>query len=527
MVKRKGKEKLLPLIVLVLLSILVTGCSRSSNMSNGTKEVINNVDRELKVACGSVPNSGFNPYADAALYEIRACQQVYDYLVSLDEEGKVIPSLAENWVISDDGKTYTFNLRQGVMFSNGEEVKASDVVFSTEMAKVSSYNGARYINFDYAEALDKYTVVLHMKAPEFAFLDKLACGILMVVNETAYKEYGDRYGRSAETTVGSGPYIVTGFIPDEEVILVANEDYFKGVASVKKIKMKAISDKNAAVIALQAGDLDLYLEEISGVFIDTIKSDPSLSLSKFQSLQHVFVPMNNEKPPFNNLEVRKAIAYAIDRDKAVLVGTENQSFLVDFPGLPEFKSFPKVDKGWYSMDVEKAKQIIKDHGLEGTTITIKTYDLTPLPEVATSIQDDLSKIGLNVKIEKLEFNTFLQQTRMTGNYEICVTRLGCRTWDMDDYMHLLFHSSGVGIFNYSRYSNPRMDKILMDGKSEMNEEKREALYGEAVKIMIEDAIQVPLFFQTGFYAHTKDLTINQGLMNFGNGLYLYDYKWIE
>lgn len=514
------KKKITFLLFVLMMVTLVSGCGKSDG--NGQKDQF--ADRVMVAAMAVAPSSGFNPYADVGAVEGMVNVDLYSTLIQKDSNGKMSPYTAEKYEMSADGMTYTFYLRKGVKFSNGAELKASDVKFSIETAMKSPYTYDGYISVGSVEAVDDYTVKVNMKAPDAAFLEKLSSVFYSyIVNEEAYKQYGDQYGKTAEATIGSGPYVLAEYKPGESCTLEANPDYFMGSPDIKTVSIKAISDSNAAIIALQTGDIDIYLDDVPAIAIDSISKDSNLSLKEYQSTVFYFLSMNYETGPFKDVRLRQAVAYAIDRAKVNTFATEGMGTVVDNPGGPSFVGNPG-GKTWYKMDIEKAKQLVKEAGMEGKTIVLKTIGTNPLPKVATAVQDSLNQIGLKIEVQQLEQTAFIDDVR-NGSFELAAARYWGLTMDMDEIMFSRYHSSMIGVYNASRYSNPMMDDVILKAKSEMNPEKRVQLYKEAIKIYTDDAVEIPLFYSPAYRAYTKDLIVSDDQPSYHTGVCFFDYKW--
>lgn len=477
-------------------------------------------ERELIVAIPAFGNT-FNPYGSSGTPEIMyVINQTNDYLVRKDDKGEIVPSLAESFEIAPDGLSYTFHLRQGVKFSNGEEFKASDVKFSIDRGIKSPFTIDGFTEVKDCEVVDDYTAKINMKTANVSFLEKLTNWFAVMVSEKAYEEYGDEVGKTPETTIGTGPYILKEYKSGESAVFEANPDYFLGEAPIKKIRMKVISDTNAAVIALQTGEVDLYADDLPSIAFDSISKNEKLTIGTFPSQYYFLCFMNNQSGPFADVRLRQAVAYAADRQKMMLVGEEGRGVIVDNPGGPDCTANPGGET-WYKQDIEKAKQLVKEAGMEGKTITIRTYSVAPYTKLATALQDDLNKIGLVAKVEQMERNAFIDDVLHKGEFEIGVARYWCITKDMDEVMYCL-HTANIGSFNWSRYSNPKMDELVERAKGELDPEKRKEVYAEAVKLYTEEAPQVPLYYTLSNRAFTKDLTIGDGWLQYTK---FYDFAW--
>lgn len=504
------KRKMVWLLFAGLIAVLAAGCGGQT--SEPAPETV--VDKELVVGLPQVCNN-FDPFASYG-DDTLGHMQVYDTLVIKDKDGKIAPSVAEKYEISPDGKTITFYIRKGAKFSDGTEFKAADAKFSIDKGIASSYTNWAMTGAEGCEVVDDYTVKVGLKKPDISFLEKLTW--IYLVSEAAYQKYGDQYGQTVESVVGTGPYILKEWQPGQLCVFEANPEYFQGAADIKKVRVKSISDANAAVIALQTGEIGLYLKDVPGMAVDTLTQSEKVSLTPFSSYVFMDIIMNCETGPFSDVRLRQAVAYAVDREKMLMVGSEGRGTIVDAPGGPDYIGNPNVQT-WYQMDMEKAKQLVEEAGMAGKTVTIRTMTTDPWPKLATALQDDLNKAGLDAKVEQLEMSAYSEKVWQKADYEIAISRYWSGTKDMSETMSLL--ESG-GSMNFSKYTNPAIDPFLTQASAEADTEVREQLYTEAIKIFTEDVPLVPLFYTQGIRAYSKDLTIEEGNVQYDR---IVHYQW--
>jgi peptide/nickel transport system substrate-binding protein len=526
MKSRNRKSTLVTMLVVTLMIVMLlsSGCNSVADNSveegNAATENVGFEDRELIVATPEA-NNDFDPYDDYG-YNDYGFYQVYDSLVIKNGNGEIVPSLAESFETSPDGKMYTFKIREGVIFSDGNELKASDILFSFEKATTSPYTTYMLLEYESCSIVDEYTVEVVLNAPSASFLQKLST-YLRVVSESAYSEYGDQYGKSLESVVGTGPYILKEWKPSELCVFEANPNYFRGEADIKKLRFKTITDVNAAVIALQTKEVDLYLMAVPGLSITDIEANEELTLTKFPSTILMYSIMNCESGPFSDVRMRQAVAYGVDQNKALIVGTEGEGTLVDSPAGWDYTGNPGEETWYYEQDLEKAKALVKEAGMEGETIVLKTYATDPYPKIATSVQSDLNKIGLNVEVLQMERNAFIEDVLANGDYEIAVCRFSSGTKDMDEVMTAHLSTTNIGISgNWSRYSNPEVDIMLEEARSLSDVGEREKLYAEIIQIYTDEAVEIPMYYTLGNMAYTSDISADVGRVEFAT---MFDFKW--
>ncbi len=510
------KRKLLMLLLfVVMISVIFSGCVGNNN-SEGT-----GTDDRVFVVGVPYFNDTFDPYGSSGYPDIDfVINNTNDYLFMKDDNGNIVPALCESYDLSSDGLEYTFNIRKGVYFSNGEELKASDVKYSLEVAMEAPFTLDGFFDVEKIELVDDYTVKMQMLEINVSMIEKLTNYFAPIVNEKAHTEAGDSYGSSPETTIGTGAYILQEYKEGEYAVFEANENYFMGAPVIKKVEMKVISDADAAMIALQTGEIDAWFDDIPSISYDTLEKNSAINIANYSSARMFRLLLNNEEGIMSNKEVRKAIAYAIDREKALLIGQEGYGIVVDNPGGPDYTGQPGYGT-YYNQDIEKAKRIIQEQGLEGQELTIKTYTTMPYVNIATSIQDDLSKIGLDIKIMQMERNAFIDDVLIDTQFDMAVMSYGSVTRDMDEMMTCLL-TDMIGWFNYNLYANPEFDEIANKGKRELDPEKRKRIYAEAIRIYTDDAVEVPLYYPIGSTAYSNKLIVNENLLP---NKRLFYFKW--
>ncbi len=519
-------KRLLCVFMIVGMSAgLFAGCTKSKQVSEPGETGSSD---EIAIGIPKVTES-FNFYNTTNGYESYSMAQVYDSLVTKDEKENIVPSLAKTYDVSEDGMEYTFHLNKGVKFSDGSELKASDVVYSMNQAIASAYTSWIYEPLvDSCTAADDYTVDIKLKKGSIGFLDYLSnINYFAVLSESVCTTAGDSYGTSVDTIVGTGPYKVTQWKPGESVSYEANEDYFSGAPAIKKFQLKSISDSNTAVIALQTGEIKAYWDDIPGVSYDDIKNDDGLNLVDYVSTIYFEIIMNCETGTFSDVNLRKAAAMAVSRENMLTVGAEGQGIICDYPGDRDGSTVgdPQVFGEWYQSDMEAAEKLVEAAGAAGKSVTIKTYADDPYPTLATILQDALTSIGFNVTVQQMERSAFIDEVTTKGDYEIGICRWAAGTTDMDEIWYGSLDTDSIGApGNWSWYSNPDLDSILEAAGSETDAEARKALYKQAIEIFNRDVPQIPLYYPNGSRAYSKDLKIADGLVQYNR---MYDYSYAE
>ena len=439
--------------------------------------------------------------------------EIFSGLVTLDRSLKIVPDIAESWDISSDGRTYTFKLRKGAKFHNGREVTAQDFKFSIERAadpKTDSHTADTYLG-DVKGVLDKlagkakevsgvkvvddHTLQLILDEPRFYFLAKLTYPTAFVVDKDNV-ESGSKW---TDKPNGTGPFKLKEWRKGEQILLERNPDYYLEPAKLDQVKFLLAGGSPMTMHANNEVD-------VSGVSINDIEQiqDPKNQLNKefvvAPSLDVWYIGFNTEVPPFDDPKVRQAFNQSLDKDKiiaVVLKGLYQRANGVLPPGMPGYN--PNL-KG-LGFDPAKAKSLLQESKYKGNlppiTFTIPSSSTTVDPVTEAIVEQWKTNLGVEVKIQQSEWATFLQDIKRNpakgkkNNFQLYELGWAADYPDPQDFVDILFHSKSLD--NNGVYSNPEVDKLIDQARSESNSEKRFKLYQDAEQIIVNDAAWVPLY----------------------------------
>ncbi len=353
---------------------------------------------------------------------------VYSFLFRLGANGSIIPDLAESWEYENEGKSVVFHLRQGVYFQDGNEVfaegearevVASDVVYSLErMATVEGTQApSDYLqNFESVEAIDDYTVRLNLKNPD-ALLFVMGRGITGagILPQEAVEHFGDLWSTHP---IGSGPFQMDEYIPDESVTLSANEDHWV-VPNVDGIVIKIIPDETVAGIALEAGEI-YSMVTLTTSIVEQFEGNEDFVQLVDPCPFNYYVQFNMTNPLLAQYEVRKAIAHAVDGAlimKTVVGGLYVGGCGTAGPGVPGYDE--NLCEKYMTYDPELAAQVLTDAGWaknansiwekDGQTLTfnMEIWNSSPMPDIATAVLTQLQEFGADATLTQVEFGTWI------------------------------------------------------------------------------------------------------------------------
>jgi peptide/nickel transport system substrate-binding protein len=437
-----------------------------------------------------------DPFVPSDNGSIYAIAQICEPLVSADADGTgLTPGLAESWTVSDDGLTYTFKLRDGVMFSDGTPVTADDVTFSLGkvMDPAAAY-GFAFAPVASVEAVDPQTVKLVLKQAYTPILSALSLFSASIVAKKAYEADATAFGVKP---VCSGPFMVDTYERGSQVVLVPNPHYWgKGEDSaalpyVEKVVLRYMPDSNSRVLGLQNGDIDAALSLPLNQAGSIGKTD-GLALEVSPSYRLDYVYLNHAKKPTDDKRIRLAMNYAANHDammKAVYFGYGE----VPNSFMPKVNYWsPNVAAIPY--DLDKAAALVKEAGYDGTPIQlmVDTGNATSR-QIATILQSSFKQIGLAVEIVEFDNGTAFGMTQ-SGDYQAYVSYITSDINDSDELATLQADGTGSTKSFFSNYDNPEVTKLLAEARATPDGAARAALYEKIQGIVYNDGYSIPLNF---------------------------------
>ncbi len=309
----KTKKFLAIALALVMCVGVLTGCGTTTSNPTPAATGSGASSNGIVIAIDADIDT-LHPSDYSTTVELNVLNQIYDTLIYMNPDGAHDPEarLAETWEASDDGLTYTFHLRDDATFHDGTPVTAEDVVFSLELYQNSSYQNSFVNGLDYAEATDDHTVVCHLTSPYAPFL--LGVAVCHIASKAYYDSDPDAF---VSNPIGSGPYKFVSRTRGSNVVLEAYDGYYRGVADIPSVTFEVIPNQATMAVALQTGEIDFA--EIDPVNISQLEGIDSVSTMEVATSSFTYVTMNLDREPFNNVLVRQAINYALNRDNFVLM----------------------------------------------------------------------------------------------------------------------------------------------------------------------------------------------------------------
>lgn len=444
--------------------------------------------------------ASLDPHVVTAANDFRILVNLYDGLVR-NKPGtlEIEPALATGWDISEDGLTYTFNLREGVTFHDGTAFDAAAVKFNFDRMLDETHpfhdTGPFPLSFFFSAITevttpDDMTVAFTLNEPYAPFMSNLASPTGLIVSPSAVEASGAEYGRNP---VGTGPFKFEEWQSNARVVASRNDAYWDGAPPLEAVVFRPITDANTRVAEMLSGGIDVLLETPPDN-VATFRSDASFTVHETSGPHLWFLILNLKEGPFTDVRVRQAANYAINKESLVTDVLQGTADVAAGPTPPAFNWAYNEALEPYPYDPDRARELLAEAGAEGASLTFYVTEggsgmLDPVP-MATAIQADLAAVGLDVSIETYEWNSFLGEVNPGLEGKADMAEMAWMTSDPDTPPFLALRTAAwpeQGGFNSGYYSNPRVDELLDEARTSTDQARRAELYKEMQEIVYEDA----------------------------------------
>ena len=527
--------------------LALTGCggSKTSDTTDNTAGAENESTAEVKGV--DVDTTG---YLVAALnadiqtadvqktskdYEVpfNIFDRLVDVEVGTDGNSKIVPSLAESWDISDDGLEYTFHLRQGVKFHNGNDFTAEDVAYTFHrMLTVEGGVNTEFIDqikgadellagetdtLEGVEVVDDYTIKVTLKEPFAGFLASISSPGVSIYDSEATEAAGDQFGMDPAVTVGTGPFEFSSWSFNNQLVLTRNEDYWKGASGLPGVVIKIIPDTETQSMMFESGELDILDLDYAADSVDRFTETYPDQIVQGPRVGIVYFTMNFNKEPFQDVRVRKAVQMSIDRQAILdaLYGGRGQVEQGIFPhGLIGFNP----DQEEIKYDPEAAKALLAEAGyadgfdMEIAADSSASDTMTMALEI---VSDQLAEVGIRAEIKNYDESTWLE-TRKSGELGSFMSTWSADYNDPDNFIYTFFGNEEKTRIRSINYPDTEVMERVAKARTLVNEDERLAEYKALEeKIIHEDAAWVPMFSRLHLFAVSKRV---QGFAPLWSGL---------
>jgi peptide/nickel transport system substrate-binding protein len=470
--------------LIMVLGLALAGCGSTSKSSSGkaSKEGTSSAPQEITYAQTSKV-VGLSPIMTNDSVSQNVINQIYETLFTRDPDTMKIKPLLATGYDNPDKLTWVIHLRKGVKFTDGTPFNAEAVKYDFDKLrdpKTGAPRGSLLAAIDTITVKDDNTVVLKTKQPYGPMLADLSHGNAAIVSPTA-----DKKQDLMKQPVGTGPFMLKEWVPGDHVTLVKNPNYWQGPAKLDKVTFKVVPDENTAISMLQTGQVD-FIDGVPAEQWDRVKSLNTVATIKKAGTPVSYLGFNVRKAPMNNLAFRQAVSYAIDRDAYVKqlngLGTKSNSIIG-----PKVSGYdPSVEQEGYNYDPAKAKQLIKANGWTGKTINMLVANTSSYMQMAQIVQDQLKKVGLNVKMTTMEWGTFLDVSRK-GNFDLTFLGWTNSTGDGSELLYPNLASDNIGTSNVTGYNNKQFDQLVNESRFNVDQNVRNQKLKAANEVAVKDA----------------------------------------
>ena len=459
--------------------------------------------------------------------------RLVDVEVGTDGNSKIVPSLAESWEISDDGLEYTFHLRQGVKFHNGNDFTAEDVAYTFHrMLTVEGGVNTEFIDqikgadeilagetdtLEGVEVVDDYTIKVTLKEPFAGFLASISSPGVSIYDSEATEAAGDQFGMDPAMTVGTGPFEFSSWSFNNQLVLTRNEDYWKGASGLPGVVIKIIPDTETQSMMFESGELDILDLDYAADSVDRFTETYPDQIVQGPRVGIVYFTMNFNKEPFQDVRVRKAVQMSIDRQAILdaLYGGRGQVEQGIFPhGLIGFNPVQEEIK----YDPEAAKALLAEAGyadgfdMEIAADSSASDTMTMALEI---VSDQLAEVGIRAEIKNYDESTWLE-TRKSGELGSFMSTWSADYNDPDNFIYTFFGNEEKTRIRSINYPDTEVMERVAKARTIVNEDERLAEYKALEeKIIHEDAAWVPMFSRLHLFAVSKRV---QGFTPLWSGL---------
>ena len=475
------KRKILALfLALMTVSTVLCGCKDGSGDqgaegNHGYEERMAN--NEIVVGIAQDLEDSLDPHLSASAGSREVLFNIYEGLVKPNSDGELICAVARDYKLSDDGRTYTFYLREGVLFHNGQTVTAADVVYSIERCADTSKGAplvAAFSVIQEVKAVDEMTVSITIEKADLDFLSYLTEAIVP-----------NGYDKIDTQPVGTGPFKYVSRSPQENIVMEKFDGYWGEKAKLNQVTYKIYEDATALVMALKGGAIDLCAHLTNAQVSQLDEAQFQILEDTMKLVQAVY--LNHQAEPFNNEAVREALCYAIDRQQIMDFVAGGRGTAVGSSMYPAFtKYFMPELVDYYPYDPAKAKDLLAKAGYPNgfeMTITVASNN-KPHVDTAEVVAEQLRAVGINVKVDLVDWQTWYDEAYKARNFQATVVGLDA------SYMTaraMLERFTSTSSKNFTNYNNPEYDALFTQAVASTDMEEQTALYKQMQRMLTETA----------------------------------------
>ncbi|MEK6748572.1 MAG: ABC transporter substrate-binding protein [Pseudomonadota bacterium] len=463
-----------------------------------------------------------DPITSNDMIALRLTELIFNGLVGINEKQEIVPDLAEKWEVDKEGKNYTFYLRKNAKWhpkgaDEPQPFTAEDVVFTFKIMahpKTITPLKVRYEFIDTVEKIDNYTVKFVLKRPILNALAKFTFKIIPKhgPNNTNYLTREDPF---VQRPIGTGPYMLKEVTANQEVVLIANPNYFGAKANIAQFVAKPFADQNIMMQALTFNAIDMIVT-VNPRNLPELQGDKRFVLQPYNALSYAFFGYNVRNPMLNDARVRKAFTLAINRDEMLKSFFNGQGTVISGPFAPGSWAY-NLDVKPQPFDKAKAAELLKEAGFQAGSdgilekggkklaLTLKVpieKENEAVKRVVLAFKNYLKSVGADVQVSFMEWQAWKESIFAQHDFDIIFA-----SWVFDDSADIssLFHSAEIGAWknNFGGYTSPEVDGLIVESKLTLDHEKRRTIYRKLHEVLADEAPYTFLWTLTNYSAYHK------------------------
>ncbi|MES1023377.1 ABC transporter substrate-binding protein [Gloeocapsa sp. BRSZ] len=431
--------------------------------------------------------------------------QIYDTLLAFNDSGEIVPNLASEWQVSDDGREVTFVLNERITCHDGTPFDANDVKYTADRAinaQTPSVTRGAWGPIESVDVVNPQTVRFRFQTPFAAFVSFMADPFASMICDSN-QEFGDQFGVSR--AVGTGPWQLVSWTRGDEIVLDKNPDYVRygrpvqneGVPYLDRLVVRQIPEAQTRLAGLQTGEVQLIVNPPLDD-LDAVRNDANLELHVAENTgQNFFFEFTVSRPPFNDIRARQAVAHAIDVDAALRVAFDE--------GLVQRERCP-ISRGVFGNDQEfcakygyehnpdRARQLLSEMGYGANRpmeVILMTSTGDNRERMVQVFQSQLAQVGINAKIETMDIGTLNARVKQENERTSGISTFDMMDWAWfdPDILYQLWHSPGA----YSGYQSPELDKLLERTRTTVDATQRREAVNDVMEYLLSNAVHIPLY----------------------------------
>ena len=443
-----------------------------------------------------------DPHFSAQLSERYALYLIYNTLVAYDKDFNIVPDLAASWDIGDEGKSITFHLQPGAKFHDGTDCDAAAVKWNLDRVVDPAVNsplaGQLKPPLEKVDVVDKTTVKLQSSIPWRPMLAALGERPGFIVSPTAAQKSGQDFGR---TPVGSGPFKFVEWVPDSHITVERFADYWdKGKPGLDRIDIRHVPDAQVQLGMIRTSEAHL-IDSVVPSALSTLQGQQGITVEELKSGRFWGTQAHTDIPPFDNADLRKAVAYASDRDSVRRVVFQGTGRPATHPLGGGWGYNAQLDGEGFTLDIDKAKEALAKSGYSGQALTFTNSNDRVNQDIAQVLQAGYAKIGLNLSLESVPAADSFTRVK-EGKTNWTNTNWAPRA-DPDGLLRILWHSKGFQ--NSTHFSDPEVDRLLDQAAGMFDTKQAAAIYTQVERMIVQEASYTFMIWPSEFAARRSNV----------------------